>query len=166
MEKIYRKVSQKEMTEEEYFKQSFCRDSSIKNFDDLSLIEKLSLNITDNSKKIYFKKSDFEMLSEIGRGAYSKVYKARYLKDDSIKAIKIIEKDFMEKENKIYQVYLETEILTKINHPLIIKCYGLFTSGNKLYIVLEYIKNTDLSEFLKIHSKIFFNKIFFRNSLY
>ena len=65
-----------------------------------------------------------------------------------------MDKDFMEKENKLYQIYLEADLLSKINHDLVIKFDGMFSSGSKINFVLEYIENSDLSEFLKIYSKL------------
>lgn len=153
-----KKPLKKEMTEEEYFKDSLCNRSSIlSNFDSLTLKEKFDLTLISEYSK-NFKKGDFEILAELGRGSYSKVLKARYIKEDKLKAIKIMDRDFMEKEGKLYQVYLEADLLHKINHPLIIKCDGIFSSGRKVYLVLDYVENSDLSEFLKINSKL--NTIF------
>ena len=163
MEKIKRISHKKEMTEDEYFRDSLCQNNSLlSNFENLSLREKLSFSITcENPNE--FKKSDFEILLDVGICCYSIVLKAKYLKDQKIKAIKVMDKDFMEKENKLYQIYLEADLLTKMNHDLIIKFDGRFSSGRNTYLVLEHIENSDLSEFLKIFSnfKIIFNFIVF-----
>ena len=150
MENTKKKLShKKEMTEEEYFRDSMQKDSIISNqLRNLSLRDKLSFSFNNDNLNEY-KKSDFEILSELGRGAYAKVLKAKCLRDDSIKAIKVSDKDFMEKENKLYQIYLEADLLFKIDHDLIIKFYGRFSSGRKTYCVLEYIENSDLSEISK-----------------
>lgn len=157
MEKFIKKPAKnnkKEMTEEEYFKDSLCnRSSLLSTFDNLNLKDKFDLTLISEYKT--FKKSDFEILAELGRGSYSKVLKARYIKEDKLKAIKVMDRDFMEKENKLYQVYLEADLLHKINHPLIIKCDGVFSSGRKIYLVLEHVENSDFSEFLKINSKVY-----------
>jgi 3-phosphoinositide dependent protein kinase-1 len=154
-----KKFHKKEMTEEEYFRDSLQKDSIFSNFENLNLREKLSF-IIPNENPNEFKKSDFEILSELGRGSYSKVIKAKYLKDEKIKAIKVMDKDFMEKENKLYQIYLEADLLSKMNHDLIIKYDGRFSSGRKTYIVLEYIENSDLSEFLKIFGNFLLKKLY------
>jgi len=113
-----------------------------------------------------FKKSDFEILAELGRGSYSKVLKANYIAEEKLKAIKVIDRDFMEKEGKLYQVYLEADLLHKINHPLIIKCDGMFSSGRKIYLVLDYVENSDFSEFLKINSNYYiYNHNYFTQSI-
>ena len=89
-----------------------------------------------NSKNS-FTKDDFEVLGILGKGAYAKVVKARYIKTNEIVAIKIIEKTFIEKENKVYQVYLENELLGKLFHKNIIKILGVFDDDKKINIVLE-----------------------------
>ena len=48
------------------------------------------------TKNIY-SKNDFEVLELLGKGAYAKVVKAKCLKDNSLKSIKIIDKNFMER---------------------------------------------------------------------
>ena len=81
MENSKKKIShKKEMTEDEYFRDSCQKDSILSNFSNLSLRQKLSFT-NNNDNLCEYKKSDFEILSELGRGAYAKVLKAKYLKD-------------------------------------------------------------------------------------
>lgn len=47
----------------------------------------------------YYSKNDFEVLGLLGKGAYAKVVKARCLKDDKIYAIKILDREFIERVN-------------------------------------------------------------------
>jgi hypothetical protein len=47
----------------------------------------------------YFSKNDFEVIELLGKGAYAKVVKALCTKNKEIKAIKIIDKCFIEKVN-------------------------------------------------------------------
>jgi hypothetical protein len=81
-------------SDEEYFKTCSSMDKK----DSYKQINVFDKNITLYlpTKNIYCK-SDFEKLGELGKGAYAKVVKVKCLNDDSIKAIKIIEKDFMAK---------------------------------------------------------------------
>ena len=50
-----------------------------------------------------FSKKDFEVIELLGKGAYAKVVKALHLKTKEVKAIKIMDRTFMEKEKKLYQ---------------------------------------------------------------
>lgn len=45
--------------------------------------------------KNYFKKEDFEFLNLLGRGSFAKVLRAKFIKNNMIVAIKIINKPFI-----------------------------------------------------------------------
>ena len=51
------------------------------------------------SQNIY-KKEDFEIFGLLGRGSYAKVVKAKFIKNNTIYAIKIINKPFIIKVNR------------------------------------------------------------------
>ena len=55
----------------------------------------------------------------------------------------------MKKVNKIYQIYLESEILNELNSPFIVKIFGTFQTQKKVYMVLEYLSNGNFATFLK-----------------
>ena len=63
------------------------------------------LLITGNKEQAYipfptkniYSKNDFEVLELLGKGAYAKVVKAKCLRENMIKAIKIIDRHFMER---------------------------------------------------------------------
>ncbi len=59
---------------------------------------------------------------------------------------------FLKKEKKQYQVYIEREVLTKLNHPGVIKIFFSFQDKNRLYFVLEFCQGGEFSDFLKIYS--------------
>jgi hypothetical protein len=98
--------------------------------------------------KISFKPSDFKMSSTIGKGGYSKVMKAKFKKTEEEYAIKIIEKNFMQKEKKFYQIFAENDILNMCNHTNIIKLFGSYEDEDHVYLVLELCKNGDLSDLI------------------
>ena len=81
-------VQSKSLTNEQEFLQK-------KNF------EQKKSSIPFPTESVY-KKSDFEILGLLGRGAYAKVVKAKLIKNNAIHAIKIIDKSFIEKVNIIY----------------------------------------------------------------
>ena len=56
------------------------------------------------------------------------------------------------KKNKLYQIYLENELLLDLSHPNIIKIYGIFEENDKIYIVLEYCEKGEFNELLKNNS--------------
>ena len=92
--------------------------------------------------------SDFTVLSELGRGAYGKVVLAKSKKTNKNYAIKIIDKYFLEKLNKTHEAFIEREMLSTNTHNNIIKLVSSFQNSEKLFYVLNYIKNGTLQHLI------------------
>jgi serine/threonine protein kinase len=70
-------------------------------------------------KKLGF--TDYEIKFKLGRGAYGEVFEA-VRKDNQKKcALKQIQKRLLGREHKEYQALVERELLSKIEHPGVIK---------------------------------------------
>lgn len=80
---------------------------------------------------------DYDLLSQIGNGTFSSVYKAKRKSDGLFVAIKIIE---IQNENDISLVSNEANILKSITggHPTIPRLYDAFADGPFYFIVMEY----------------------------
>lgn len=98
--------------------------------------------------------SDFTIIKELGKGAYAKLYLAIYISSGKQFALKCIDKKMMIKEDKLYQVYIELELLQSLESPFIAKAYGGFEENDKLFIVLDYYDNGDLFDFIRLNSKV------------
>ena len=94
--------------------------------------------------------NDFDLLSNLGRGAYAKVVLARNKYNGKLYAIKIINKNFLEKFNKQHEVHIEKYTLTKLNHPNIVKLNKTFQDKRHLYFVLEFCQNKDLNSLMRL----------------
>lgn len=97
--------------------------------------------------------NDFEIIKELGHGAYAKVYLARYKIDNKEYALKTISRHSILKEGKLYQVFFETDLLLMLNNFFIAKIHGAFEEGNKMFIVMDYYKNGDLFDLIAVNSK-------------
>ena len=124
-------------------------------------IDSDKLLILFKSKNEY-KKDDFEVLALSGKGAYGTVLQVKLKSDieqeninknkkEKFYAIKVMDIESMKKVNKLYQVYLETQILNELNSPFIVQIYGTFQSKKKIYIVLDYLSKGDFATFLKMN---------------
>ena len=112
--------------------------------------ENNKLTIKIKSKKIY-KKEDFEILNFLGKGAYGTVLQARLFNDPEKKiyAIKKLDIFSLLSCNRLYQAYLENEILSEIDCPYIVKVYGSFEADEKIHIIMDYMPKGDLAYFIK-----------------
>ena len=117
------------------------------------------LPIPIKSKKEY-KKEDFDVIALCGKGAYGTVLQVKLKSEQQSKnpkkieqekyyAVKVIDIQSMKKVNKIYQIYLESEILHELNSPFVVKIFGTFQTQRKVYMVLEYLSNGNFANFLK-----------------
>ncbi|KAM9965095.1 hypothetical protein ACTFIW_004896 [Dictyostelium discoideum] len=104
-------------------------------------------------KKLVHKESQWEILSQLGIGAFGRVVKAKKINCDGtgiiidICAIKIIKKSVFTKN--------EIEILKQLDHPLIVKYYGYGVGeiDDNIYIYMEYIDGYPVSSILRKQPK-------------
>lgn len=93
---------------------------------------------------------DFQMISRLGEGSYSSVYKVKRISDNKIYAFKRVKMNLLndkEKENALNEV----RILASINDPFIIGYKEAFfdEATNSLCIVMEYADQGDLQKLIK-----------------
>ena len=84
----------------------------------------------------------FKFTDMLGQGNFSKVYKAHheltsilYNYIDDIVAIKIIELNSLKSQKLEELLFSEIDVLKKLNHPNILRCYEVFTSNRNCYII-------------------------------
>lgn len=98
------------------------------------------------SEKQHVKPSDFEFLRTIGKGSFGKVYSARHKKEDTIYAIKVLNKKMILKRNEKNHIMSERNVLLKnLNHPFLVGLYYSFQTKDKLYFVLDYVNGGEVS---------------------
>ena len=86
---------------------------------------------------------DYQIHETLGKGAYGKVVKALHLPSGEFRAIKIINTRHLHKEDK-NKIFQEIKILSKLDHPNIIKIYEYFLSNRSIYIVMEMLTGGEL----------------------
>uniref|UniRef100_A0A7N0V9E3 Protein kinase domain-containing protein n=1 Tax=Kalanchoe fedtschenkoi TaxID=63787 RepID=A0A7N0V9E3_KALFE len=90
----------------------------------------------------------YDMISKIGSGTYSNVYKARDRESGKVVALKKVRFDTSEPEAVKFMAR-EIMILQKLDHPNIVKLQGLATSRMhySLYLVFDFMQ-TDLAHII------------------
>ncbi|OHT06339.1 CAMK family protein kinase [Tritrichomonas foetus] len=87
----------------------------------------------------------YSLISELGRGGFSRVFLVNSLKYDQQFAVKVINV-YAAPILKDSTFVREIKYLLHLNHPLIIKLYENFQDGDFMFIVLEYCENGSLRE--------------------
>ncbi|XP_074576596.1 LOW QUALITY PROTEIN: serine/threonine-protein kinase ATG1c-like [Curcuma longa] len=96
---------------------------------------------------------DYIIGQQIGAGAFSTVWRARHRVRGTEVAVKEIAMDRLSKklqENLLSEVF----ILRRINHPNIIALYDFIQTSGRIYLVLEYCKDGDLSVYIQKHGRV------------
>jgi serine/threonine protein kinase len=92
----------------------------------------------------------YEVLSVLGQGGMSIIYKARHRQMDRLVAIKILQPQLAASEQHLKRFTREAEVLSRFDHPNIVKVwsYGII-EGTKPYLVMEFIDGQTLASLLK-----------------
>ena len=83
------------------------------------------------------------------------VSKVRSLNNNKIYAMKRMSLSTIQKTNMDQYLDKVMKMLNKLNNPHRIKYYNYFIKGENLYIIMEYMNNSDIIGFIQAH-KIFF----------
>jgi serine/threonine protein kinase len=84
----------------------------------------------------------------IGRGGMGSVYEVQDVKENRVLALKILTQVAMEADSE-QRFMREFEMLSKINHPAILKVYGWGRYQDQLYFVSEFVAGRDLKSEIK-----------------
>ena len=106
-----------------------------------------------NDSEMGDKLEDFSILQILGKGSFGFVAKVRSNKNNKIYAMKKIDLDKMGSDKEIELCKGEIILLQRLNHPNINKYYKSFSLNNCLYIIMEFMNNSDLDGFIKAHEK-------------
>ena len=112
--------------------------------------EDISLLTTKGKRKI----REYEIIKEIGQGAFGSVYLVKHQETNKKYTIKIVNKEFLARTERFQEPLIERVILTTCKHPSIVKLFSSFQSKCNLFFVLEYIPNKDLFYLLKKTNKL------------
>ena len=105
-------------------------------------------------KQMGDKFNDFEILMRIGDK--KKTFKVLSKINNKVYSMKILDlNELKSKGEKEYESNLkEIKLLEDLSHPNIAKHFKNFEENNHLYIIFEYISDTDLSKFIKAHKEM------------
>jgi len=97
-------------------------------------------------------KSDFDLITVIGKGSFGKVFQVKKKSEPDkgkIFAMKVLRKEAIFARKQVAHTKAEKSILAKIQHPFIIRLHWAFQTEQKLYMVLDYVNGGELFFHLK-----------------
>ena len=89
---------------------------------------------------------DFEIRSTLGTGTFGRVRQVRYKKSKSsiVFALKMLQKTEIIKLNQVEHIKSEKLILSKINHPFIVRYFACFQDSKNIYMLFEFLSGGEL----------------------
>ncbi|CAG9310379.1 unnamed protein product [Blepharisma stoltei] len=98
--------------------------------------------------------SNYEMISPLGRGAYSLVYKVKDRRTNEHFALKIIDKMKLNQQRLYKRLRNEVSLQSQLNHPCIVRLYDYFEDQENVYLLLELCSGGELFTYLKTEGKL------------
>ena len=90
----------------------------------------------------------YSIIKQLGSGSFGKVYLAEHKITHEKRAIKELEKSLVAEGAEQSKFFLEVEILSKLDHPNILKIYELFEDARRYYMVTEACEKGELFDYL------------------
>lgn len=101
--------------------------------------------------------NDFEIMSQVGKGASGRVFLVRDRLSGEHLALKVIEKSSVYENDDAYRHALDERLVLEMacDHPFILNLRYAFQTQRRLYLVTEYCDGGDLFDYLKKRGKPF-----------
>lgn len=101
--------------------------------------------------------NDFEILTQVGKGASGRVYLVKDRLNDERLALKVIEKSSVYENDDAYRHALDERLVLEMacDHPFILNLRYAFQTQRRLYLVTEYCDGGDLFDYLRKRGKPF-----------
>jgi serine/threonine-protein kinase len=90
---------------------------------------------------------EFEIVEELGEGAYAETYKARDTDTDRVVVLKMINPQLFADPHNFARFRREAKIVAKLDHPNVLKSLDDERNRTEPYLVLEYIDGDNLRRY-------------------
>jgi serine/threonine protein kinase len=97
---------------------------------------------------------DYKLVGHLGTGGMSTVYLAEHVTDGRKRAIKVLPRKRVGKRSYLERFRLEAEATAKLNHPNIVRAFGIGQDNDTYFIVMEFIEGENISRLVREHGPI------------
>ena len=92
----------------------------------------------------------YQMLRELGRGGMGVVYLARNQLMNRLEALKILNKEMLERTGMYDRFLREVRAAARLAHPNVVGAYSAVQVGHLLVFAMEYVEGADLAQLVKL----------------
>lgn len=96
----------------------------------------------------------YEILAKIGSGGTADVFKARELATQRVLALKVLKPEATRHEPTRRSFIAEARLLERLDHPSLVRGFGVARSGNVFFSRLEYLDGSTVLELLDARKRI------------
>ncbi|CAG9329835.1 unnamed protein product [Blepharisma stoltei] len=102
----------------------------------------------EKSEKKKVTASDFEAISQLGKGSFGEVFLVKKIGTDKLYAMKILRKNKIIGQNLVKYALTERNVMSYFNHPFIVGLKYAFQTTDKLFLILDYCPGGDLTSYI------------------
>ena len=92
----------------------------------------------------------YELGKTLEHGTHSKIKITKNLENDSIFAIKNIDKKIIHKHNMVHDIKREISSMNLINYPYVVQLLDFMANKTKIYLVQKYVCGGEFLNKIKI----------------
>ena len=100
----------------------------------------------------------YEILSKVGAGGMSDVYKAKDHILSRFVAIKVLKQEFSEDSSFVTKFHAEAQSAAGLEHPNIVNIYDVGSENGLYYIVMEYVEGITLKTYIEKKGQLSFKE--------
>ena len=100
----------------------------------------------------------YEILSKVGAGVMSDVYKAKDHILSRFVAIKVLKQEFSEDSSFVTKFRAEAQSAAGLDHPNIVNIYDVGSENGLYYIVMEYVEGITLKTYIEKKGQLSFKE--------
>jgi len=101
---------------------------------------------------------DYEIFEMVGKGSFATVWVGRNRITNCPVAVKQFTKNEINSNEVLATMHREISIMRMLNHPLIVDLYEVVETEDNIFMILEYVENDTLLEYVNMSSPIGENK--------
>lgn len=97
---------------------------------------------------------NYVILDQLGQGGMGVVLKAMHRRMERIVALKVLSPKIVKSPGLLERFQREVRAVALLNHPNIVTAHDADETQGVHYLVMEYVKGTDLSEYIREHGRL------------
>jgi serine/threonine protein kinase len=105
---------------------------------------------SSNPENIKLTYKDFQALKLLGTGSFGRVLLVRFLTNNNLYAMKILNKGQIKLKHQEEHTKTERDLMVKVNSPFVVNIKFAFQDDSQLYIVSDFMQGGDM--FYHLHS--------------